>query len=428
MARHSHTSKGTPIGWIAQLHRSEKLALAATVGGFGVDAFDYTVYTFIIPTLMTTWHLSKSQAGLVATASLLSSAVGGWLAGVLADRYGRVRMLQVTIVWFSIFTVLNGFATSYWPLLVTRTMQGLGFGGEWSVGSVLMAEVIRPEHRGKAVGIMQSSWAVGWGVAAITYAAVYSYLPEALAWRVLFWMGVLPGLLIWRLCRNLDEPPLYVENRRKVESGKSQPTFLRIFAHPVLRITLLASLLCMGMQGGYYSVTTWLPTYLRTVRNFSVTNAGAYLVVTITGSFLGYVTAALIIDRLGRRRTFILFAVAAAASVAFYMLLPVSDLLLLLLGLPLGFAVSGVFSGAGSFLSELYPNEIRGFGQGFSYNFGRAAGSLFPTLIGFLSVRMGLGKAIGIFAVLAYGLLVLSVLCLPETKGKDLSEGSFVAG
>jgi MFS family permease len=394
----------------------------ATFGGFGVDAFDYTVYTFIIPTLITSWHLSKSQAGLVATASLLSSALGGWLAGVLADRYGRVRMLQVTIVWFSFFTVLNGFTTSYWPLLVTRTFEGLGFGGEWSVGSVLMAEVIRPEHRGKAVGIMQSSWAVGWGFAAITYAGVYSFLPEAIAWRVLFWAGVLPGVLVWRLCRNLEEPPVFVENRRRVESGQTRPNFLRIFAPSALRITVLASILCMGMQGGYYSVTTWLPTYLRTVRNFSVSNAGGYLVVVITGSFLGYVTAALIIDRLGRRRTFILFAVAAGAIVTLYMLLPVSDRLLLLLGLPLGFAVSGVFSGAGSFLSELYPNDIRGSGQGFSYNFGRAAGSLFPTLIGFLSIRMGLGKAIGIFAVLAYGVLVVSALCLPETKGKDLNE------
>jgi MFS family permease len=392
----------------------------ATFGGFGVDAFNYTVYTFLIPTLMTTWHMSTSQAGLVATGSLVFSALGGWLAGILADRYGRVRILQVTIVWFSVFTVLNGFTHSFEMLMFTRTMQGLGFGGEWSVGSVLLAETIRPEHRGKAVGIMQSSWAVGWGLAAITYAAVYSILPETAAWRVLFWAGILPGVLVWWLCRNLQEPPVYIEIRRKVESGESPSHFLRIFVLPILKITILASLLCMGMQGGYYSVTTWLPTYLRTVRNFTVSNAGGYLVVIITGSFIGYVTAALIIDRLGRRRTFILFAVAAATMVTAYMLVPVPDKVLLLLGLPLGFAVSGVFSGAGSFLSELYPNDIRGSGQGFCYNFGRAAGSLFPTLIGFLSLRMGLGRAMGIFAVVAYGLLVISAFCLPETKGKDL--------
>lgn len=410
------------MNWIRELQRGEKLTLAACFAGYAVDSFDFMIYSFMIPTLVTLWHMGKSEAGLIATASLLSSAVGGWLAGVLADRYGRVRMLQVTIAWFCIFTFLSGFTHSPGQLLATRTLQGLGMGGEWSVGSVLIAEIIRPEHRGKAVGVVQSSWAIGWGLAAIMYAVVYSFLPEQIAWRALFLLGVVPAVLIVIVRRNVKESTVYLETRRKVDAGQLRANFLRIFSPPVLGTTILASLMATGLQGGYYGVTTWLPTYLKTVRNLSVFNTSAYLVVLISGSFLGYLAGAYLSDRLGRRKTFVLFAVASTILVTTYMLIPITNAQMLLLGFPLGMSVSGVFSGMGAFLSELYPNEIRGSGQGFCYNFGRAIGAIFPALIGFLSARMGLGQAIGIFAGAAYGVLVIAALSLPETKGKRLQE------
>jgi MFS family permease len=410
------------MNWTRQLQSGEKLTLMACFAGYAMDSFDFMIYTFMIPTLVMIWHMTKSEAGLIATTALLSSAIGGWFAGVLADRYGRVRMLQVTIGWYCLFTFLSGFTHSPGQLLVTRTLQGLGMGGEWSVGSVLIAEIIRPEHRGKAVGIVQSSWAVGWGLAAIMYAVTYSLLPEAMAWRGLFLLGVIPAALIVVVRRNVKESGVYLATRRQVDTGQLHANFLRIFSPGVLRITILASLVATGLQGGYYGVTTWLPTYLKTVRNLSVFNTSAYLVVLITGSFLGYLAGAYSSDRLGRRKTFILFAIASTVIVTTYMLVPITNTQMLLLGLPLGMAVSGVFSGMGAFLSELYPNEIRGSGQGFCYNFGRAIGAIFPALIGFLSARMGLGQAIGIFAGSAYGVLVIAVLCLPETKGKKLQE------
>jgi len=410
------------MNWIRQLQRGEKLTLAACFAGYAVDSFDFMIYSFMIPTLVMLWHMGKSEAGLIATAALLSSAVGGWLAGVLADRYGRVLMLQATIAWFCIFTFLSGLTNSPEQLLATRTLQGLGMGGEWSVGSVLIAEIIRPEHRGKAVGIVQSSWAIGWGLAAIMYAVVYSFLPEAVAWRALFLLGVVPAVLIVIVRRNVKESTVYLETRRRVDAGELRANFLRIFSPPVLRTTILASLVATGLQGGYYGVTTWLPTYLKTVRNLSVFNTSAYLVVLISGSFVGYLAGAYLSDRLGRRKTFVLFAVASTILVTTYMLIPITNAQMLLLGFPLGMSVSGVFSGMGAFLSELYPNEIRGSGQGFCYNFGRAIGAIFPALIGFLSARMGLGQAIGIFAGAAYGVLVVAALSLPETRGKRLQE------
>lgn len=410
------------MNWIRQLQSGEKLTLGVCFAGYAMDSFDFMIYTFMIPTLVMVWHMTKSDAGLIATAALLSSAVGGWFAGVLADKYGRVQMLQVTIGCYCLFTFLSGLTHSPGQLLATRTLQGLGMGGEWSVGSVLIAEIIRPEHRGKAVGIVQSSWAVGWGLAAVMYGVVYSFLPESVAWRVLFLLGVVPAVLIVIVRRNVKESGVYVETRRKVDTGQLHANFLRIFSPSVLRITVLASLVATGLQGGYYGVTTWLPTYLKTIRKLSVFNTSAYLVVLITGSFLGYLAGAYASDRLGRRKTFVTFAVASTVLVTTYMLVPITNKQMLVLGLPLGMSVSGVFSGMGAFLSELYPNEIRGSGQGFCYNFGRAIGAIFPALIGFLSARMGLAHAIGIFAGGAYGVLVIAVLSLPETRGKRLHE------
>jgi MFS family permease len=406
--------------WIKEASRQEKTALVAAFGGYGVDAFDYMIYTFIIPTLIATWGMTTTQAGVIATGSLLSSAVGGWTAGVLADRYGRVRILQLTVLWFTVFTFLSGFTNSPEQLFFSRAMQGFGFGGEWSVGSVLIAEMIRPEHRGKAVGLVQSSWAVGWGAAAIAYALVYSVMDPNPAWRVLFWLGLIPAVLVVFIRRYVKESEIFEETRAQLSVSGASASFLEIFAPSLLKTTVLASLLATGMQGAYYSVTTWLPTYLKTERNLSVLNTGSYLLVLIIGSFLGYLTSAYLSDRLGRRNCFILFAVSAAVLVVAYTQIPITDTVMLFLGFPLGFFLSGIFSGMGAFLSELFPSRVRGSGQGFCYNFGRAVGALFPVLVGYFSRTMPLGEAIGIFAGGAYMIVVAAALMLPETRGKTL--------
>ena len=153
------------LAWLSELSPPERSTLVATFGGWALDGMDVMVYSFVIPSLIAAWHISTGDAGWLATAALLSSAVGGWLAGLLADRFGRVRILQLTILWFALFTFLSGFTNSFWALLLTCGLQGLGFGGEWAVGSVLMGEAIRAQHRGKAVGIVQGGWAIGWGIA-----------------------------------------------------------------------------------------------------------------------------------------------------------------------------------------------------------------------------------------------------------------------
>ncbi len=406
--------------WIFDLTPQERNTLVATFGGWALDGMDVMVYSFVIPTLIAAWHISKGQAGMLGTVALLVSAFGGWLAGLLADRFGRVRVLQITILWFAVFTFLSGFTNSFSQLLTTRALQGLGFGGEWAVGSVLMGEAVRAEFRGKAVGTVQSGWAIGWGITAICYTVLFSTLPAEIAWRALFWIGILPALLVFYIRRHVPEPEVFRETRaREVTLGEGSH-FLEIFSPELLRTTVLASLMAIGAQGGYYAITIWLPTFLKTTRGLSVLNTGAYLFVVIVGSFAGYTIAAELTDDLGRRGTLILYAACSLLTVAAYTFFPISNGAMLVLGFPLGFFASGSFSPFGSFLTELFPSRLRGSGQGFSYNFGRGVGALFPTLVGYLSTRISLGHAISTFAVAAYLVMIFAVLLLPETKGKEL--------
>src|SRR5437763_10557270 len=180
-----------PIAWFSGLHRREKNSFWACVGGWLLDAMDVQMLSFAIPAIIIAFAITNADAGLIGTVTLLTSAFGGWFAGALADRFGRVRTLQITILWFAFFTLLCGFAQNYTQLLVFRALMGLGFGGEWAASAVLMGEVIRPQHRGKAVGSVQSGWAIGWAVAAAMATLFFSVLPQVTARRALFWVGVL---------------------------------------------------------------------------------------------------------------------------------------------------------------------------------------------------------------------------------------------
>jgi MFS family permease len=381
---------------------------------------DVMLYSFVIPTLIVEWRLSRGQAGLLGSVPLLLSAAGGWLAGMAADRYGRTRVLQITILWFAMFTFLSGFTHSYLQLLITRGLQGLGFGGEWAVGSVLMGEAIRSQHRGKAVGTVQSGWALGWGLAAVSYAALFSMLDPAWAWRVMFWIGILPTFLVFYIRRRVPEPDVAKQARERARRLGKRVKIFEIFKRETLRITVLTSLMSVGLQGGYYAITTWLPTYLKTMRGLSVLNTGSYMYVIILGSFCGYLVSAYATDRLGRKWTLLLFAVNSSLAVWAYTFLPVGNHFTLALGFPLGFFASGSFGPIGAYFTELFPGRLRGSGQGFSYNVGRGVGALFPALVGFISARIELGHAIAIFATGAYLLVIFTTGLLPETKNRPL--------
>jgi MFS family permease len=398
----------------------ERRTFWACAMGWALDGMDFMIYPLIIGAIMHQWSVGAGEAGLAATATLLASAVGGWGAGFIADRIGRVRTLQITIVWFSVFSLLCAFAQSFPQLMVLRALLGFGFGGEWAAGAVLMGETIRPAFRGRAVGSVQSAWAVGWAVAVVAQAAIFSALPPETAWRAMFVVGCLPALLVFYLRRYVTEPEIAAAARATLRRNGEAPGLGRIFAPALLRTTILAALLSTGAQGGYYAITTWLPQFLRTARGLTVLNSAPYLGVLITGSFVGYLTGAWLADRIGRKPLFMIFSVGAVVLVLAYTQLPISNGAMLVLGFPLGFFASGYFSGVGPFLTEIYPTAVRGSGQGFCYNFGRGIGALFPALVGYLSQLMSLANAMAVFAALAYGLFFLAAVLLPETRGKVL--------
>jgi MFS family permease len=408
--------------WYTELPSQSRKSFWACFGGWALDTMDLQLYSFMIPTLMSIWTMNRGEAGSIVTVALLSSSVGGWLAGILADRFGRVRILQLTVLWFSAFTCLSAFTGSYGELLVVRALHGLGFGGEWAVGAALIGEIIRDKYRGTAAGTVHSAWGFGAGAAALLYAIFYSVLPETIAWRALFIFGAIPAVFVIFIRRYVSDSPIFLEQQKKYVEGMERSSFLEIFAPASLPYTLLGALLSTGILGGGYAIQAWLPTFLKTVRHLSVLDTSAFVAVNAISHVMGYVAGAYLADILGRRWNFVLFAAVSSISVLLYMVLPVSNTLMLFLGFPLGFGSAAVYSGIGAVLAEIFPTRIRGSGIGFCFNFGRAMGAIFPMMIGFLSAHLPLGEAIGIFAVGAYGVVVIAALLLPETKGKSLTE------
>jgi MFS family permease len=418
----SRVDAGTGLlGWMGALEPQERRVFEACIGGWALDAMDVQIFSFVIPALIATWGITRGQAGMLGTAALLVSAFGGWLAGWFSDRFGRVRALQLAILWFAAFTFLSGLAQNYSQLFAARALLGLGFGGEWAAGAVLLGEVIRPEHRGKALGVMHAGWAVGWGVAALLYAVFFSLFPPAIAWRVMFLFGIAPAFLVFWVRRYVQEPAVYLESRERLAARGDKPSFFEIFRPPLLRVTILGGLMGTGAQGGYFAVTTWLPTFLRTERGLSVLNSAGFLAVSIAGAFFGYLTAGYFADRIGRRLTFLVFAIGAGTVAVTYTTIAFGNAAMLVLGFPLGFFASGVFSGMGPFFTEHFPTRVRGVGQGFAYNIGRAVGAFFPAMVGAVSLKIPLGEAIGLFAGAAYLIMAGAAFLLPETRGKVLT-------
>ncbi|MDQ0778676.1 MFS family permease [Streptomyces aurantiacus] len=421
-ARESAPDEGA-FAWLRALGPQGRRAFGGAFGGYGLDSYDYFTLPLSMVALAAYFGLNSGQTGLFTTVTLVVSAIGGAAAGVVADRIGRVKALMITVVMYAVFTVACGFAPNYETLLVFRALQGLGFGGEWAVGAILVAEYASPRHRGRTLGAVQSAWAVGWGLAVLVYTLVFQFLDDDIAWRVMFWTGALPALLVVWVRRRVQDAPEAAERRKE---SPQKGSFTAIFkpgtaTEPgLLKTTVFAVLLSTGVQGGYYTLATWVPTYLKSDRGLSVVGTGGYLTFLISGAFLGYLTGGHLTDKLGRKRNILLFAVLSAICILAYANIPSgANSLVLVLGFPLGFCMSAIFSGFGSFLSELYPTAVRGTGQGFTYNTGRAVGAVFPTVVGFLADSWGVGGAL-VFGAIGYGLAALALIGLPETRGKEL--------
>jgi MFS family permease len=411
--------------WYRDTDKPQRRAFWAAFGGWTLEAADAQMFGLVLPTLMAVWHLSTGAAGTLASVTLVCTAVGGWLAGWASDRYGRVRVLQWTILVYSTATVLIGFTSGYGQLLALRCVQGFGFGGEWAAGAVLVSEHMSSRHRGRAVATVQSGWSVGWGAALAAYAVLFTALPEQWAWRVMFWLAAVPAAVVIAIRRKVTDPPQY---RKGTTRPAREASLLRIFQPDLLRVTVLGALLGLGSHGGYYALTTFLPTYLHAVHGLSVLKTSGYLAVFIAAAFFGYLASGILADRIGRRRNIALFAALCLLSLLVYVLVPLTNTATLVLGNPLGFFSAGIPAGLGSLFAELYPTAVRGTGQGFCYNFGRIIAAAFPALVGYLSDRLGMGPSIGLFAGTAYGIAVVAAVLLPETSRTELDRPAEAVG
>lgn len=388
----------------------------ACSAGWALDGMDFMLFPLVIGTLATALSTDLKTLGGIVTVTVLCSALGGWLAGLLSDRVGRVRTMQMTVALFSLGSLLSAFAQDTTQLLICRIILGLGFGGEAAVAAVTLSETVSSTYRGRAIGFYQSAYAVGWGLAVLVQALTFSLLDAAVAWRIMFGIGALPALLVFFLRRAVEEPAVARAGR---ERGRS--TVAQIFARPNLRSTILGSFLTIGAQGGFYALMTWVPQFLRGERQISILASSPYLAVLIVGCFVGYVSGGFLSDRVGRRYVLLFFSAAAACTVYAYTHLPLSNGVVIVLGFPLGFFACGYYGPLMSVLNELYPTAIRGSGVGFTYNAGRAVGGLFPFLVGAVTATMPLSSAISLFAVASYGIVFLTALVLRETKGLEFA-------
>ena len=396
----------TPLQW---------RTLAAAGLGWMLDAMDVMLYAFALTAIRAEFSLSAAAAGALASATLLTSALGGILFGVLADRFGRARALAWSILVYSVFTALTATARSLPALVLWRSLVGIGLGGEWAAGSVLVAESWPAEHRGKAVGLMQSGWAIGYIVAALMASAI---LPTR-GWRVLFAIGVAPALFAWWVRRHVPEPEIW----RRTERDARLPIG-SLLRPPLVRNVAAATVLTTCVLFAYWGLFTWIPAYLSSPvsaggAGMGVVRSTGWIVPMQLGAFLGYVLFGVLADRFGRRPVFMFFVVGAAVLVPIYGRVAASPGLLMALGPLVGFLGHGYFSVFGAMLAELFPSSIRATAQGFCYNSGRAVSALAPFVVGALADRHGIGSALALTSAffVAAGFLIL---LLPETRGEAL--------
>ena len=407
------------FGWLTDATPESRRSLTAACLGWALDSFDVNLYALVMASVMAELALTKATAGLIGSFTLVAAAAGGILFGIVADRFGRTKALMASILIYSAFTAACGLAQNAWQLMLFRVLLGIGMGGEWASGAALVSETWPAEHRGKALGLVQSSWAVGFAAAALMTQLV---LPRW-GWRATFFMGVLPALATAWMRRRVKEPDIWLRSRAATKAvPASAGRFADIFRKPMLRLTFFVTLMNACTLFAYWGFTQWVPAYLELPPDRGGLGLGGYktglIVAMNVGMWFGYVTFGLISDRLGRKRTYVTYVLGAAALVMAYGFAR-TPLALLLLGPFVGFFGAGYFSGFGAVTAEIYPTSIRASAQGFTYNFGRLASALAPFTVGTLAQTRGFTAAFST-AALAFVLAGVAWIWIPETKGREL--------
>jgi MFS family permease len=401
--------------WLHHATLPERTSLTAGGLGWMLDAMDVSLYSLVLAVLVGAFGMDTKTAGILSSVTLIASAIGGFFFGFLADRIGRVRALMASIVVYALASAACGFSHTIPQLIVFRFILGLGMGGEWTTAAALIAETWRAEHRGKALGFMQSSYAIGEAIAAL----VVMFVLPAYGWRAVFFVGVLPAFLVFWIQAKVPEPELW----KKRTAQQQKVPLKRLVEKGVLRNGILATAMNACTMFGYWGLFYWVPAYLSLSpaqggRGLSMAKTTSFYLVMCFGKWLGYALFGFFSDAYGRRKPYFLYLVTAAALVPIYGMSR-SAFWLLVLGPIVAFFGTGYFSGYAAIVSELFPGEIRATAMGLSYNIGRGLSALAPFAVGALALHFGIGPAFFLQAG-AFLMAALLALTLPETRGQRL--------
>jgi len=405
------------FAWWKDAPPDSRRALVAAAFGWMLDSFDVMIYALVLSALISDLGIAKSTAGLLGSLTLFASAFGGLIFGIVADRYGRRRALMGSILIYSVFTAACGFSTGVLMLAVFRVFLGLGMGGEWASGAALVSETWPAAHRGKALGLVQSAWAVGYAAAAVVSALV---MPRW-GWRAVFFVGVIPAFFTLWIQKRVKDPEIW--RAKRLEPRTAGSGLRLIFGRGRLGLTTLVTLMNAFTLFAWWGLNLWIPSYLSMTAGqggvgLSTRMMSGLVIFMQVGMWLGYVSFGFISDRTGRKKTYVGFLVAAAAFVFLYASTK-QPLVLLFLGPCVAYFGTGHFSGFGALTAELYPTSIRATAQGLTYNAGRIVSAAAPFIVGSVAQTRGFGFA---FSLIAISFLAAAALWIwiPETRGREL--------
>jgi MFS family permease len=402
-------------GWLTEASGYQKRTLLAAFLGYMLDSMDVMLYALVLGQVQLALHLSAALSGAMMSATLIAAAIGGIGFGWFADRFGRTRALTLSMLVYSIATALCGLTHTAAQLLICRVVLGLGMGGEWASGAALVAETWLAHHRGKALALVQSSWAVGYAAGAAVAAVV---LPR-FGWRAVFFVGIVPALLTLWLRRGLHEPEAW--RQAKSSDTPARNLLSKLFAKGLRRNVVICATMNAATLFAWWGLFTWVPRFLSMSvaeggRGLSIVKTSLWTIVMQVGTFLGYIVFGYLADRFSRKYTYIGYLLIAAMLVPLFAFVR-SPNALLIIGPLVGFFGTGYFSGFSVIASELFPTSLRASAMGFVYNIGRVVSAAAPYLIGQVSEHAGISAALCITAgAFLLAALIATSLRLPGIR------------
>ena len=411
------------VSWYRQVSREQWKAFLATFFAWVIDAFDFTILTFVLVNIRQSFAVDAALAGLLGTVTLVFRVAGGIGAGTAADRWGRKPPIIFSIAWFTAFAFLSGLSTSYVMLFAFRALFGIGMGGMWAAGVPLALEHWPKQLRGIASGLLQGGFSFGFMLSSLVYHFGWPLVDDNpdWGWRIMLWAGVIPAFLVLLAMTRVKESPVWLEQQRQArESGRPIVRFsvARLFDRDLRWITIHSSILMATFIFSYHSITYWYPTLLQTTKLAPL----PFLIALNAGGLIGSVVLGQLSEsRLGRRGASTLGMVVGVLSAPLFLWSPNPDLLWVG-ALLIGLGCSGAWGIVPSYLSERFPTDARAAGTGFAYHVGAGLGAFTPYLIGSMQ-DAGIALATAMLSCITVaGVLVLVMLWIgPETRGRELA-------